>query len=279
MYCGVETYVITLRLETDMNRYLRLYYKFVQYSLMRAIAYKQDFLVWALVMVGWVIINLIFYQLLYLNVDSIAGWTKGEMLTLQGFYFIFDFIIWGIIWPNMYLLPQKINTGELDFELLKPINTQFLISFKNIDLDNFTQGILGIITIFYGLNLLQVTPSATQIFLSIIFVLIAAVFVYAGYFITMCFAFWQGRIDNLQFLFPSVRHVWRNPDAFYRPFLHFGLMLILPITLVTNVPTRALLNTLVWHNVVLLIIVAATTLIASHFVFKFALTRYSSASS
>jgi ABC-2 type transport system permease protein len=262
-----------------MKRYLKLYVMFIQYSLMKAIAYKQDFLIWASVMIGWVIINLVFYQLLYLNVDSIAGWTKGEMLTLQGFYFIFDFIIWGIFWPNMYQLPRKINTGELDFELTKPINTQFLISFKNIDLDNFTQGILGVITIIYGLRLLQITPTLTQILLSLLALMIAAVFVYAAYFITMCFAFWQGRIDNLQFLLPSVRHLWRNPDSFYRPFLHYGLMLVIPITLVTTTPTRALLNTLTIDYLIALGLMALTTLLASHFIFKFALTRYSSASS
>lgn len=262
-----------------MKRYLKLYQIFIKYSLTQAMMYKQDFLIWTAVMTGWFVVTLVFYQILYLNVQEIAGWSKPEMLVLQGFFFILNFVLWGILWPNMRQIPKKINTGELDLELTKPINTQFLLSFKFLDLDNFHETILGTITIVYALRLLNIFPTIEQIAFSVLFLIIASIYVYAGYFITICIAFWFDRVDNLHFLFPSVRQLWKQPHSFYKGIFKLVLTLIVPVTLVTTVPTHFLLNKPTGYLTVILIIFAVISLKFSSWFFKIAIKRYSSASS
>ena len=63
-----------------MKRYLKLYVRFIKLSLIRAMIYKENFIIWSLVTIGWIILNIIFYQILYFNVDQIAGWTKPQVL-------------------------------------------------------------------------------------------------------------------------------------------------------------------------------------------------------
>ena len=57
---------------------------------------------------------------------------------------MFDFFLWGVLWQNMQLIPEKINRGTLDLELIKPINQQFLLSFRLIGFDDFHSLIVGI---------------------------------------------------------------------------------------------------------------------------------------
>ena len=97
-----------------MKRYLKLFYLFLRYNLIRTMMYKEDFMAWTMVSFGWLVFNIIFYQLIFNNVESIAGWTRNQVLLLQGFTFIFNGILWGVFWANMREIPRKINAGTLD---------------------------------------------------------------------------------------------------------------------------------------------------------------------
>lgn len=261
-----------------MKRYLRLYWLFLKYSLIRALTYKQEFVTWSFVNIGWLILNLVFYELLFLNVSQIAGWQKANVLVLLGMYFLFEFILWGVLWPNLREIPRKINTGRLDLELTKPINTQFLLSFKTIDIHIINSLILGIVTIAYGLKLTGL-PSLPNVILSLTALVLASIYVYSGWFITICAAFWFDRIYNLPLLFPELRQFWRVPQPFYQGPLRFILTFVIPVTLVTTVPTQLLIHQ---ENLTLYIVLAAfaaLSLAVSSRLFAIALTRYSGASS
>lgn len=241
--------------------------------------YRANFIIWSLVTIGWIILNLIFYQVLYLNVEEIAGWSKPQVLIVLGFYFIFDFILWGLIWQNMQQIPEKINRGTLDLELIKPINQQFLLSFRSIGFDDFHSLLIGIIIIIYALNLGNIKPTIPDILQTVLALLIAFIYVYAGWFSTICLAFWFDRIDNLHFLFPSLRHFWRVPQPFYKGILRGILTFVIPATLVTTVPAKLLLDQPALELFLILVFFAIATLLFSSWFFKFSLKRYSSASS
>lgn len=241
--------------------------------------YKENFIIWSFVTVGWFILNIVFYQIIYLNVDEIAGWEKPQVLILLGFYFIFDFILWGLLWQNMRQIPEKINQGTMDLELIKPINHQFLLSFKHIGNDDFNSLIFGAVTIIYAMNIGEIHPSLLDIILSLLALSVAVVYIYSAWFSSMCIAFWFDRIDNLHFLFPGFRQFWRIPRPFYKGIVRGILTFVIPATLITTVPTQFLLKKPTLSLFLLLIIFAFGTLKFSSWFFKIAVKRYSSASS
>jgi ABC-2 type transport system permease protein len=240
--------------------------------------YKKEFVTWSLVNIGWLILNIVFYEMLFLNVHQIQGWNKGQVLVLLGFYFLFEVVLWGLLWPNMREIPIKVNTGTLDLELTKPINSQFLVSFKTIDIHVFNSLILGAITIAYGLYLTN-PPSIKSVLLSALAFIIASIFVYAAWFITMCIAFWTTRIYSLPHLFPGLRQFSRVPHTFYQGFLRVVFTFLIPVTLVTTVPTQFLIEKASLSLALILACFAILTLAASNKIWKISLTRYSSASS
>jgi len=59
-----------------LARYLRLWLACARYSLTRAMMFRFDFLMWALVELFWMGVNIALISIIYLHTDSIAGWSK-----------------------------------------------------------------------------------------------------------------------------------------------------------------------------------------------------------
>jgi ABC-2 type transport system permease protein len=246
---------------------------------MREATYRADFFIWSVVTIGWFIFNIVFWQLLFANVDSIAGWSKGQVFVLQGFYLMLDFVIWGIFYGSLRYFPQKVHRGELDFHLTKPVNAQFLVSFNQYNLNQLTSLMLGVCLLAYGLNLDQISPSITDIIYAFIIFLIGSIFIYSGYFITVCAAFWLDRLNNIVYLFPGIRAFYRVPRPAYRGYLGIIFTFIIPATLITTLPSKTLFGQYSYQLVLYLFIFALITLKLSNWIFKRGLMQYSSANS
>ena len=261
-----------------MKKYLRLYWLFIKYSVMHAITYRASFVVWSLISIVWTLLLIAFYEILFLNVDTIAGWTKSQVLLVQGFYFMIEMVMWGMMWENMRQIPEKINKGTMDLELLKPVNHQFMLSFKTFSLDNMNNFVLGVATIGYALKIGNVTPNLSSFSLALASFILACIFIYSAWFSTMCIAFWFDRIENLYHLFPALRNFWKIPQPFFKGFLRTLFTFVIPITLVTTVPTEFLLGRFNWLNLLVLFVFAIASLFFSRWFFSVAVKRYSGAS-
>lgn len=248
-------------------------------AIAKSIAYKENFIAWTLVVFGWTALMIVFYEMIFLNTDQIAGWTKPQVILLQGFYFIIEFFMWGILWENMREIPAKINTGAMDLELTKPVNHQFILSVKNISFENINNLILGLITVFYALESGGMIITLPNLVLSVFGLMASCLFIYSGWFITMCFAFWADRFENLHYFFPSLRQFWRMPDSFYTGTLRKVVSFVLPVGLITSVPTEFLLGRYNYTLMSVLIVFALLFLYVSHIFFKIAIKHYGSASS
>lgn len=246
---------------------------------MHMMIYKADFVVWSLVDIGWFVTTLVFYQLLYGNVTTIAGWTKPEVLLLQGVYFMTTSILWGIFWNNFRELPIKINQGTLDFDLIKPIDAQFILSLKHLDFDNFNSFVLGVLTVVYSIHLGSISVSGLQIMYAFTIFVFGLILFYSLYFSTMCLAFWFDRIENLPWLFPSVREFLKTPQPFFTGALRVLFVYMFPVILITSVPTQILLGIKSTNFVVILLISSVISLAFSRLVFSLSIKKYSSASS
>lgn len=261
-----------------MKRYINLYKAFVKQSVMSAIAYKSDFIVWSIVSIGWFIFNIVFYNLLYSNVSTINGWTKPDMFLFQGFYFIIDFYIWGVLWQNMKALPLKVNSGALDMDLIKPVNQRFFLAFRIFRWNNFNSFLLGIAIIIYAIISGGMRITISGIVLSIFSLIFSFILIYALWFSSMCVVFFVGRINNIQHFFPGFRQFWKVPQHFYSGLVRVGLTYIVPITLVTTVPAQFLLNQKDLILLGVLIVASLISLKISKIIFNFSIKKYSGAS-
>ena len=65
-----------------MVHYLKIWLASVRYSLIRTMMFRFDFFLWSLVELFWMSVNILMISVIYRHTDSVAGWTKYEMLLL-----------------------------------------------------------------------------------------------------------------------------------------------------------------------------------------------------
>ena len=103
----------------------------------REMSFKSNFLLWILVELLWFGLQLSFIGVLYLHTDNIGTWTKWQVVMLIGGSHFIQQIYQAFFLVNCTNLSELVRTGKLDFLLLLPVNTRFLVSLRQVDLGAF----------------------------------------------------------------------------------------------------------------------------------------------
>ena len=80
--------------------------------------------------------NVGFYLLIFHHTPLIgpdSGWGKYEFFVFLATTWLINSLVQTFFMTNADEFSELIRTGKLDFALLKPIDTQFLISFQKMD--------------------------------------------------------------------------------------------------------------------------------------------------
>src|SRR5438034_11034076 len=120
-----------------LKRYLKIYLALWKNSVVREMGFKANFLLWIVVEMLWFALQLSFMLVIYSHTDRIGTWSKWQVVMLLGASHFIQQIFTAIFLTNCTQLSELIRTGKLDFMLLLPVNTRFLISFQNVDLGGF----------------------------------------------------------------------------------------------------------------------------------------------
>jgi len=121
----------------SLKRYLTIYAALWKNSIVREMSFKANFLLWIVVEMLWFALQLSFFAVIYSHTDHIGTWSKWQVVMLLGASHFIQQIFTAIFLTNCTQLSELIRTGKLDFMLLLPVNTRFMISFRQVDLGGF----------------------------------------------------------------------------------------------------------------------------------------------
>jgi ABC-2 type transport system permease protein len=204
-------------------------------------------------------------------------------------------IVQAFFMPNCEEFSELIRTGGLDFALLKPIDTQFLISLQKIEWSALSNVIVAVVLIAVGMSHLVVRePAPVQI--DVATVLLYPLYVACGVAILYSLmiglsasSIWLGRNQSLYDFWFYITNFSRYPMEIYQGTygqpLQWLFTFIIPVLVVVNVPAQALaqplspLSTIRVPLAIFTVFAAASCLILSRWVFQASLFRYRSASS
>src|SRR5437868_10037581 len=127
---------------------------------MREMIFKGNFLLCILVEMLWFGLQLTFISVLYLHTDHIGTWTKWQVVMLIGGSHFIQQIFQAFFLINCTNLSELVRTGKLDFLLLLPANTRFIVSLRQVDLGAFVNASFAIAVIIYAARQLHLVPSA-----------------------------------------------------------------------------------------------------------------------
>lgn len=241
--------------------------------------------------------NLGFYIIVFKHTNMIGpetGWGRNEFFVFLGTTWIVNSLVQAFFMPNANEFSELIRTGNLDFALLKPIDTQFLVSFTRIEWSSLSNLIMGIALVIYALVQLAndpVSPSFPGIAALVLypFYIACGVAILYGSMISLAAtSVWLGRNQSLYDFWFYLTNFYRHPmEIFQRGRFGWALFTaVLPILVVANVPARLLARPLYPEDdpwliglAILTAASAALALLISRWIFQSSLKAYRSASS
>ncbi|HWD21389.1 MAG TPA: ABC-2 family transporter protein [Verrucomicrobiae bacterium] len=264
---------------SSLQRYATIYAALWRNSVVREMGFKGNFLMWIVVELLWFALQLCFISVIYLHTDHIGTWTKWEVVMLVGASHFIQELFQAFFLTNCTQLSELIRTGRLDFMLLLPVNTRFLISLRQVDLGGFVNAASAIGVMAYAGHQLHITPGAAQITGFLLLCLTGIAIHYSLMFLLSTVAFWTVRAQGIIWGYYNLFNIARLPDAAFQGFFKAFFTFAIPMLLVSNVPVKLLVNRLESPVQMLwLVIMSALCFAASELFWRYSMRHYTSAS-
>jgi ABC-2 type transport system permease protein len=274
---------------TNRPAYLRVFATFARNSLVRDMTFRANFLIDAVSSLAWMLMNLGFYELIFMNTAQIgaqSGWQKYEFFVFLATTLFVNSIVQAFFMPNCSELSELIRTGNLDFALLKPIDAQFLVSLQKIEWSALANFCFAAGLASYSLAKLEYRPSMAQCLLYPLYVGCGVAMLYSLMITLSSVSIWLGRNQSLYDFWFYITNFSRYPmEIYHGPIgtpLRWTFTFIVPVLIVVNVPARLLAKPLAsqsWPLAAFALFATLASLIASRWIFQRALASYRSASS
>ncbi|MDA7632937.1 ABC-2 family transporter protein [bacterium] len=263
-----------------IRKYCSLYGALWQNSVMRDMQFKMNFLLWIFVEFLWFGLQLAFVAVIYSHTDRIATWSKWEVVLLTGGSQFIQQVFHAIFLNNIVGLSEHIRTGRLDFMLLLPINSRFLISLRTVDLGSLVGALGGLVVMAYACYRMNLVPSFAQCFGFGVLCFVGILIHYSLMFLLGCISFVSVKAQGIVRGYYNLFNIARLPDGAFQGMFRIFFTFFVPMLLVSNVPVKLLANKLSSPlEIVSLIAMACFCYLVSEFGWRFAIKRYTSASS
>lgn len=262
-----------------MSRYVTTLRRFWHTSVAAEAEYRLNFVTAALTSVIGLLGAVYTLSLLYREPgQTLSGWTWHEALLVTAIFTLLDGFQATFLAPNRMQVSELVRNGGLDFVLLKPIDSQFWISARQISLWGIPRAVLGLGLMVYAGNAAGL--SIWDYAQAVIPITCAAVVLYSLGYLLSTLSVWFIKLYNITIAMHSLLEAGRYPIQAYPAVYRVLFTFVLPVAFLTTVPAQSMLgkpNSLSW--LVGAMAVAAGMFAASRWFWRFALKSYTSASS
>jgi ABC-2 type transport system permease protein len=262
------------------SRYLSIYAALWKNSVAREMSFKSNFLLWILVELLWFGLQLSFISVLYLHTDQIGTWTKWQVVMLIGASHFIQQVFQAFFLVNCTNLSELVRSGKLDFLLLLPVNTRFVVSLRQVDLGSFVNATSALGVMVYGACQMHLVPSAVQVLGFLVLCLAGILIHYSLMLLLASISFWTVRAQGIVWGYYNLFQIARMPDEAFQGLFKAVFTFAIPMLLVANVPVRLLVNKLASpYPLALLVVMSVVCFAVSEWGWRLSIRRYTSASS
>ncbi len=262
-----------------VRKYLKLWLAFFRNCLTRDMEFKVNF-------IGDLFIDAIFYGSMYFfwsiifsYVDVLGDFNQQAVVIFLIVMYLTDTVFVFFFGGNTFILNTMVVKGELDFVLIKPVNSQFFLSLRYVA----SYSIISFIILSSLLiKLVYDYHGFISIFNSLIFMvsfILGILIFYCFEFIISCLVFWYRNFSVGGWLASEMTKYSRRPDSIYQGKFRRIVFTIFPMAMITSVPARILIFGPELYLVVSQIIITIIFLLITNLIWNRGLKLYESASS
>ena len=265
---------------SGVARYARIYAALWKNSVAREMSFRANFLLWIVVEVLWFALQLSFISVLYLQTEHIGTWTKWQVVLLIGASHFIQQIFQAFFLVNCTNLSELVRTGRLDFLLLLPVNTRFVVSLRQVDLGGFVNAASALAVMGWAVHRMHLHPTMGEVTGFLLLCLAGILVHYSLMFLLATVSFWTVRAQGIVWGYYNLFQISRMPDEAFGGLFKAVFTFALPMLLVSNVPVRLLADKLSNPTPVLwLLLMAVVCFAVSEWGWRASVRHYTSASS
>ncbi len=258
---------------------IKLLSAFLKVNIHMALAYRADTVVNILLNLMWLGWELLSLNIIFSNTTTLGGWGIGELIALLGVFRLVNTLMIALIWPNTEKFNQSIRDGSMDYTILQPVNSMFLVTFSRITVWRIWDLVLAVILIVVGINMAGDVTTPLNILTFILLSITGTLIIYSLWIVLIAMTFWFTKFDNNVTILQALLDSGRYPATVYPAWLRIIVTFIIPIAVATTIPLLALRGELGAGQVVLFVAISIISFWAASIVWKLGLKRYSGASS
>jgi ABC-2 type transport system permease protein len=225
------------------------------------------------------VVNIAFFKIIYLHTSDIAGWTESQVMVFVSGYLVLDGLQMTVLSNNLWMLPQLVNRGDLDYYLLRPVSSLFFLSLRDFAANSFLNLTLAVGFMVYSIAHYDGPWSVGSLILYLFFLLNGLLLYFFLRLLAVLPVFWTGSGQGLDLLVWHFSRFLERPDGIFSGPIRRILTTVLPYCLMVSFPARLFFEG--WSTTVVLHLLAVTavfTLVTGK-LWSVALKHYSSASS
>jgi len=262
------------------NRYFTVWKAFFRNTLSRDMEFKLNFLFEIFIDGIYYFSLFFFFKIIFQFTSSLGDFNQDAVIIFLITLYIADSLYVFFLGGNVFNINSAVKQGDLDFILLKPINSQFFISCRYVN----SYALISIIILSFLLIKLTYTfhddtfKLINYIFFDISLILGMFIF-YSFEFMIASLAFWFRNFSYAGWLSGELIKYSRRPDSIYKNFFRKTLFTVFPMAMIASVPARFLIFGPNIKLFLLQIFVCIIFLWFTTIVWKKGLLRYESASS
>ncbi len=224
--------------------HLKLIWVFVRIAVMNELAYQGNFFVQALQSLVGLATGLIGLAVVFRHTNALGTWRANDLIALLGVYTLVQGIIGVVIQPSLERFISEVKDGTLDFTLTKPVDAQFLVSFKEVQIWKVFDIVLGLILIVAAMVRMGAEISGPALAGFLVALLAGSLIVYSFFIVLATTVFWFIKVENILVIFQSMYVAGRWPIGIYPRWLKYALTFLVPVAFAVTVPTETLVGRL-----------------------------------
>ncbi|SET04829.1 ABC transporter permease [[Clostridium] polysaccharolyticum] len=262
-----------------LKKCVKIFCLFFKYSFMNAVEYKANFILGGLFEFLWVIMNVLFFGIIYSNTSTISGWTQNDAMLLVFVCGFIDAVHSCFSASGFISIPDLIRTGDLDFIFLKPINKRFYMTFRLTNVGELFNILFNLSMIIFYLVRIGIANEPIRVVFFFVAVGIGLLIVNSFYFILSMLAFWVINVNSIIGYSQELFTIGNKPITIYPKAVQKIFTFIIPLGIAFSYPVLFYAGKYTAIRLIIALIIAFLFFGVSHILYRRGLKRYSSASS
>lgn len=185
-------------------------------------------------------LTLLTLNILFLRTKSFGNWSKPEVFLIYSIYQFVSSFVYFFCGDSLTEVPSLVKDGELDLILLKPVDSQFFVSFKETYPGNFYRIFLSIAIFYYAISNLEVKILPFNLLVGLLLVS-AAVIIFYSLLLLIASASFYVLDESLGEIFENLLSISKYPTDIFPRGLRV-LLTVIPIIFLVTIPSSVILG-------------------------------------